>query len=322
MELRAIEAFLKVADLGSFSEAAQKLGYSQPAVTMQIKQLEDELGVRLFDRTPRRALLTEQGVAFSVHAHEIHDAVQKARAVAHAPAATDAELTGTLRIGSVESIATALLPEMLVRFTRRHPHVEVVVRTMRGDLLADLARSGGIDLLFTLEKKLAMPGFTRLLLHEEEIVFVAPPGVVGASDGQQGTAAADAAAKAAGTGAPLSPEALSSLPFILTERGESYRQELDRALAEHDCVITPVVEAGNTETLVHLAEREIGCAFLPCFSIEGALRAGSLTRLDTTLPVVRMWCQLFHHEKKWVTPAMRAFVDVARAFFQEREAAG
>ena len=320
MELRAIEAFLKVADLGSFSEAARRLGYSQPAVTMQVKQLEEELGVRLFDRTPRRALLTEQGIAFSVHAHEIHDAVQKARVAAHRSSAPDADLTGTLRIGSVESIATALLPEMLVRFTQRHPHVEVVVQTMRGDLLADLARSGGIDLFFTLEKKLAMPGFTRLLLHEEEIVFVGPPGITAARSAQRGMEAPEAEG-CVDLSAPLSPEELGRMPFVLTERGESYRQELDRAMAEHDCAITPVVEAGNTETLVHLAERGIGCAFLPRFSIEGALQTGSLAHIDTTLPAIRIWSQLFHHEKKWVTPAMHAFIDVARAYFQERETA-
>lgn len=88
MELREIETFLAIVEQGTFSKAAEKLGYSQSAVTVQIKQLEHELGARLFDRVPRGAALTEQGRAFAFHANEIAGAARAARAsVASAQAA-------------------------------------------------------------------------------------------------------------------------------------------------------------------------------------------------------------------------------------------
>ncbi len=307
MELRTIETFLAVTTYGSFSRAAERLGYSQSAVTMQIKQLEAELGARLFDRVPRGARLTDEGRAFSFHAHQIAADVARARRAVRGDA-EPADLTGTLRIGSVESISTALMPELLVRFTRAHPHAELVVQTTRIDRLVELTRAGEIDLVLTMERPLAIPGFIREVLREEEIVLVAQPGLIArARKEQPGTTGSIPAS--------LSPAELATLPFVLTERGESYRLELDRALAAYDIALTPVVETGNTETLVHLAERGVGVAFLPRFSVEGALAAGTLELVQSELAPVRMASQLFYHQKKWVSPLMAAFLATVREGF-------
>ena len=130
MELREIETFLAIVEEGTFSKAAEKLGYSQSAVTVQIKQLEHELGARLFDRVPRGAVLTEQGRAFAFHANEIAGAARAAKAsVASSQAATQ-DIVGVLRLGSVESVATAILPEILVHFPSiMRPRCAVVTMT-------------------------------------------------------------------------------------------------------------------------------------------------------------------------------------------------
>lgn len=293
MEIRTLETFLRIVECGSFSKAAEKLGYSQPAVTMQVKQLERELGVRLFDRVPHGVRLTDEGRRLSFHANEVLAAAGQALDAVRAGGAEEgAELTGTLRIGSVESISTALLPDVLAAFAREHPHVRLEVRATRGDYLAEYARANEIDLFFTLDRKLALSGFERTLIRAEDIVFAGVPGTFPA-------------------GRPLSPAELARLPFVLTERGESYRSELDRALAEHDCGIEPVIEAGNTETLVHLAERGVGVAFLPRYAVEASIADGRLAPVPAALEPVRMWVQLFRHREKWVTPAMAAFMELA-----------
>lgn len=99
MELREIETFLAIVEYGTFSRAAERLGYSQSAVTVQMRQLEQELGVRLFDRVPRGAVLTEQGRAFAFHANEIAGAVHSARRAVAAPTEGAHELTGVIRLG-------------------------------------------------------------------------------------------------------------------------------------------------------------------------------------------------------------------------------
>ena len=326
MELRTLATFLKVAELKSFSKAADKLGYSQSAVTMQVQQLERELGARLFDRVPRGALLTQQGRTFALHAREVLAAADQAAAsVQTADPSAPEQATGTLRIGTVESVSTALLPELLVRFHARCPRVELVVRTARRDQLVEGLRDGSLDVVITMEEKFSAAGLARTVLREEEIVFVAPSGmglpadVVG-SDATElgskfgpGTVEPDAASVAFCP--PLSLRDLVKLPFVLTERGESYRLALDRLLAEEDEELVPIVEAGNTETLVHLAERGVGCSFLPRFSVEAALAAGALELLCVNAPPVRMTSQLFVHRSKWITPQLSVFIALAKELF-------
>ena len=103
MELRLLTTFLKVAQLQSFSKAAESLGYSQSAVTVQVQQLENELGVRLFDRIGKTVSITHYGQEFIPYARDVVSAA--ARAVSFT--VQERDLTGTLRIGTIESIMTA-----------------------------------------------------------------------------------------------------------------------------------------------------------------------------------------------------------------------
>lgn len=304
MELREIETFLAVVEYGTFSRAAERLGYSQSAVTVQMRQLEQELGVRLFDRVPRGAVLTEQGRAFAFHANEIAGAVHSARRAVAAPAEGAHELTGVIRLGSAESISTALLPELLISFHERCPHVQVVVSATRREHMVEGLRNNTLDLLLTMERRVCEPGIHVEALRREPVVFVAAPHLVETL--RNG---------GAGSERTCSPENLVGLPFVLTERGESYRLELDRLLAERDLAITPLVEAGNTETLVHLAERGVGVTFVPRFSAAAELSRGTLVEMSCDVPAVEMESQLLWHNRKWLAPHLVEFIATTRAFF-------
>ena len=181
VELRVVETFLKVAETGSLSRAADRLGYSQSAVTMQIKQLEAELGCALFDRIPRGVVLTDAGRTFAFHAHALIEAADTARACLSS-ADGEGALSGPLRIGSVESPAAALLPPVLAAFARRNPAVETVVQTSEFDKLIERCRRGELDLVLTFEQPLVLPGFTREVLCEDETVLVAAPELVPPAD--------------------------------------------------------------------------------------------------------------------------------------------
>lgn len=107
MELRNIKSFIKVAEFENFSKAAEVLGYAQSTITLQIQQLEQELGVNLFDRIGKRVLLSEKGRAFLSYAN---DMVQL-EAEAIETVSENTTPTGTLRIGTIESIASSFLPK-------------------------------------------------------------------------------------------------------------------------------------------------------------------------------------------------------------------
>ena len=251
MELREIETFLAIIDCGTFSKAAEKLGYSQSAVTTQVKQLEHDLGARLFDRVPRGAVLTDQGRAFAFHAQELMGAARAARASVAADPLDSHDMTGTLRIGAVESIATAILPDLLIRYHEVCPHVQAVVVSAPRDLMVEGLRNNTLDLLLTMERHLHLPGLVTHALRPEPVVFAAAPQLLAACN-----VAADA-------GDPLGAEQLVQLPFVLTEHGESYRLELDRALDALDlqvdeAVVNQDVRAGlNLVGEVKVIQRDV-----------------------------------------------------------------
>ena len=124
MEIRNIATFLKVAGTQNFSKAAEQLGYSQSAVTVQIQQLEKELDTQLFERIGKRVYLTEKGQEFVFYANEIMRVTNRALDFSK----KNSVPKGTLRIGGVESICTALLPDLILK-SCFCPEIEIVIKS-------------------------------------------------------------------------------------------------------------------------------------------------------------------------------------------------
>lgn len=291
MELRMIGTFLKVAGTQNISKAAEQLGYSQSAVTVQIRQLEKELGTQLFERIGKRISLTERGEEFTEYANEIMRLTNKAMTFAN----EKDEMEGTLRIGGVESVTTALLPELLHRFHGLYPNVKMQIQSGTTDELMEMAKRNEIDLVFTLDRKICHSEWKRVAEREEKIVFVTLAGTLPQPE----------------TTIPI--EALVKRPFILTEMGAAYQYELERLLADYELEVTPILEIGNTETIINLLKRGMGYSFLPEFTVQQELETKTLCRVHTNLPQVVMYSQLFYHKSKWVTPQMQKFAELVAA---------
>ena len=131
MEFREISTFLQVAQHQSFSKAAKQLGYSQAAVTIQIKQLENELGVHLFDRIGKQISLTHQGQVFYQYAV----AIQKDLAQARGAVSDASTLNGKLCLGTIESICASIFPDLLSEYHRLYPEVTISIVTDSPDVL-------------------------------------------------------------------------------------------------------------------------------------------------------------------------------------------
>ena len=171
MELRLLTTFLKVAQLQSFSKAAESLGYSQSAVTVQVQQLENELGVRLFDRIGKTVSITHYGQEFIPYARDVVSAA--ARAVSFT--VQERDLTGTLRIGTIESIMTASFGEILPLYHEHCPHVNT--QLIEGDTktLSDMLMHNEVDLIYTLDDMGYDAQRIKLFECPQEIVIVASP---------------------------------------------------------------------------------------------------------------------------------------------------
>lgn len=290
MELRNINTFLHVAELHSFSRTARELGYSQSAVSAQIAQLESELGAPLFDRVGKTVRLTDAGQTFLGYARTLLTTAQQARsALQQVPQAR-----GTLRVAMVDSLCSAFLPALAEAFHARCPQVELVVRTMVTEEMVSLLNANQIDLAYTMDHPLAHPNMVLALDEPEPICFIAP-----ASHPLAGE-----------TSVPL--QALTRQEFLLTERGKSYRDALEQALAARHLSLHPYLELGSADLLCQLVERGMGLSFLPEYLVRPCLAGGRVMILDVPDCRIQMRRQLFYHKDKWLTPQMEAFMEIAR----------
>lgn len=291
MEIRNIRTFLRVAELQSFTKAADQLGYSQAAVTVQIKQLEEELGTQLFDRIGRHIKLTEHGIQFMDHAMKVLKAAEDASTFVH----KDENPSGKLRIGSIASLSMGVLPLVLLEFRTLCPQVETSIETSRFVTeLLDMMRQNDVDLLYFLDRKLYSSEWIKVFERPETIVFVTYPShpLAGKKD------------------VPM--ERLLEEPLILTTRGVSYCDDLEQMLAAQGLELHPFLEIGDTDVIIKLLLQQAGISFLPQYLVQEYLDAGILTMITTDIPVIQMWSQLIYHKNKWITPQMRIFIDLVK----------
>lgn len=288
MELRQLTTFIKVAQFQSFSKAAASLGYSQSAVTVQIRLLEQELGVRLFDRMYKRVILTGQGKQFLDSAYIILQDVNRA---ALALAQSETTLTGQLHIGTLESLCFARLPEVMRDFRSLHPGVSIQITTGIPEELIKKMEQGEVDIIYILDEPLYNNNWNKLLEQREQIVMVASAEL----------------GEAIGPGTHRLEELLEK-PFYLTERDANYRRLLDQRLAALGRSVVPALESSYASFLLRVLEDTEGISYLPWFLVEEKVRSGILTVIDVEDLQSTMYGQIFCHKEKWTTREMHEFV--------------
>ena len=287
MELRQITTFIRVAQFGSFSQAAASLGYSQSAVTVQIRLLEEELQVRLFDRMYKKVVLTSQGRQFLESAYGIIQEVNRATL----SLARGEELSGQLHIGTLESLCFARLPAVVGQFRARYPKVNLQITTgIPEELIAKMER-GAVDLIYILDEPLYSNSWNKLLEQREKMVMVASPALGRALGPSRHTL-----------------EELLDCPFYLTERDANYRRLLDRRLAAHGRSVTPALESSYASFLLQVLEETEGLSYLPWFLVEERVSQGRLMVVEVEDLQEVMYVQVFSHKEKWTTREMEEFV--------------
>lgn len=286
MELRMIATFLRVAELQSFSRAAEQLGYSQSAVTVQIRQLEQELNTRLFERIGKQVKLTEEGSRLIPRAQDILKAVQSAKEIGLSPERP----AGKLRLGTAESLLISVLPPIITEFASLCPHVELSTCTGPITDLFDKVRQNDIDILYFLDRKTNFPDWVKVMEHRESAVFVA------------------SASNPLASRKTLSMEELLREPFLLTEKGISYRYAMEQVLAADGIELHPFLETGNTDVITNMLRKGAGVSFLPRFVVKDYIERGQLAVLPAPFPEIEMWSQLIYHKNKWLTPQMNQFL--------------
>lgn len=290
MEFREISTFLQVAQYQSFSKAARHLGYSQAAVTIQIKQLEQELGVHLFDRIGKQISLTHQGQVFYRYAVSIRNDLEQAKNAVSDPST----LSGKLCLGTIESICASIFPDLLAEYHRLHPEVTISIVTDSPGVLLDRMNENTIDIVYLLDRRIYDNRWCKTLEEPEENIFVASP------DHELALAKRE-----------LELDEVLRFPFFLTEKDASYRHMLEQYLASINRSVKPFLEIGSTEFIIHMLLKNTGISFLPKFTVQRELQQKQLTALNIRSFQMQTWRQIFYHKDKWVTREMQEFLRLA-----------
>ena len=290
MEFREISTFLQVAQYQSFSKAARHLGYSQAAVTIQIKQLEQELGVHLFDRIGKQISLPHQGQVFYQYAVSIRNDLEQAKNAVADPST----LSGKLCLGTIESICASIFPDLLAEYHRLHPEVTISIVTDSPGVLLDRMNENTIDIVYLLDRRIYNNRWCKTLEEPEENIFVASP------DHELALAKRE-----------LELDEVLRFPFFLTEKDASYRHMLEQYLASINRSVKPFLEIGSTEFIIHMLLKNTGISFLPKFTVQRELQQKQLTALNVRGFQMQTWRQIFYHKDKWVTREMQEFLRLA-----------
>ncbi|MHB1285072.1 MAG: LysR substrate-binding domain-containing protein [Leptospirales bacterium] len=247
-----LRIFLKVAELESFTQAGEALFLTQPAVSLQIKTLEQGLEVRLFERKGRQVLLTEAGKTLLPHARRIMDEMADARAEV---GRFSEGSQGSLRIGASTTIGVWLLPPILAGFVRSFPSIRTSLSILNTHQIIFDLKTSEIDVGF-IEGELTRTesqGVNRSFLAQDRLVFV------------------DSRDAPHVKGEETSLEEIRRLPLIVRESGSGTRQILENALLEEGLSLDQfsiALTVGHTGVIKKLVEMGSGVAFVSVLSLD------------------------------------------------------
>ncbi|WP_018131442.1 LysR family transcriptional regulator [Effusibacillus pohliae] len=290
MELRQLNTFKVVAEAKGFTRAAELLGYAQSSVTAQIRALEEELGMPLFDRLGKKVVLTDAGRRLLPYAQEmlkLQAAVKELLQAGEVPA-------GTITVGAVESLAAYRLPSVLQEYKRLYPQVKIILKPGVCWEMRNQVRNGELDLAFTLDAETDAPDLISELLVRERMALIGPPDhhLVG----KKRIELIDLAAET----------------LLYTEPGCSYRAQFEQYLLGHGIVQANHLEFWNIEAIKNCVMCGIGIALLPMITVSSELAAQKIALLAWDEAAVQVATQIVYHKAKWLSPALWEFLRIVR----------
>lgn len=296
MDIKNLITFIHVAERGSFTRAAETLGYSQSTVSFQIKQLETELHSQLFERIHHTVALTEKGREVLKYAHQISKLTQELQNTMR----DEKTVSGHFRLAMPDSLCDSLLGENFLDFRNQYPGITLKIIAAGTEEMFRLVNHNEADAILTLDNHIYDAEYVVVREEKMGMHFVTNPQCPLCKKER------------------VSVRELTALPFVLTEKGMSYRRLMDERLAGMSLEIQPVVEVGSTSLIVSLVEQGAGASFLPDYVTEKGVRDGRLVRLNVPDFEVEVWKQLLYHRDKWVSPQMESVLQycIRREFGQ------
>ena len=287
MDLKQLSTFHRVMTHMSFTKAATELRYAQSSVTAQIKGLEATLGTELFERLGGKIRLTPVGERLVPYAERILALVDEAKDSLF----DQAEPSGTLTVGAVESLISYRMPVLLEFFHHRYPRLHLILQSISSGEVHESVRRGVQDVGFLIEAETRHDGLETKVLGVERLVAVVAPG------------------HPLNRASQVSTSDLRMFPVLAPGTDCSYRTLLESEF--NRCAETPIslLEFGNIESVKQGIEAGVGVSVLPAAAVAGAVKAGRLSVLDWQ-PSFEVFSQIVWRQGRHLTREARIFIDL------------
>jgi DNA-binding transcriptional LysR family regulator len=289
MELKELRSLVALSELGSITTTAGKLHLSPAAIHKQLKVLEDELGVRLYEKIGRRLQLTQAADLLLPYMKELlaqHDAALSALAE------WKGMKRGVVRIGAGPAMSSYILPPLLKRFRRAYPAIDLFVQSGNTVFLLESLGKGSLDLAMLISSDLMEgPGFQVDAHWDFEMVLVSH-----LRNAPRHCRLAD----------------LRRFPFILYQKGSRMEEAIDRYFAGHGCRPRVTMTFDNAEAIKAMIQAGFGVSMLPLWIVDSDLRHRRLSLIRQQEPPLISRIALVSRKSSYVPQPIQAFINEAK----------
>ncbi|MBI9093181.1 MAG: LysR family transcriptional regulator [Desulfobacterium sp.] len=290
MEIRQLKTFQTVAQLLSFNRAAQVLNYAQSTVSAQIKLLEQELGVSLFERLGKRITLTQEGQKLIRYARKMVDMEQETLT----EMSRKEEPHGSISVRIPQTLSTYRLPDILQQFKTHYPKVSFNVSTCASYTLEQELKAGIIDVAFLLADSINALDLQSEVLAYEPLILVADPN------------------HPLATKPKVTVQDLQGESILLPKHDCGYKMQFETMLSERQVKAATITELNSIEAVKQCVIRGIGITIIPQIAVAKEIAHNQLTPLAWTDDTIESAVLMIQHKDKWISPVLKTFMDISR----------
>lgn len=292
MNTKSLVTFKTILEMGSFQKAADKLGYTQSTVTFQIKQLEEELALKLFEKIGRRMELTQAGKDIMPYIDMI---LQGEEQIGNYGKSLS-EISGSLKLAIPDSILIYNMQPFMQAFTHEAPNVQLIVNSIQSGEINQSVADGTADIGINCEKDSYPDSVIHKKLGKYKVVLVASPF---ANNNLLDF---------------ITPHQRKPFSLICNEPDGFYQLDIDKYLCEKDILLNPPMKVQSIEAVKRCVMNNLGIAVVPTYSIGEELKNGSLMPIKTELDDKTYDSFYIYHKNKWISPQMELALNLLKKY--------
>ena len=292
MNTKSLVTFKTILEVGSFQKAADKLGYTQSTVTFQIKQLEEELALKLFEKIGRRMELTQAGKDIMPYIDLILQGTEQIGNYGKSLS----EISGSLKLAIPDSILIYNMQPFMQAFTHEAPNVQLIVNSIQSGEINQSIADGTADIGINCEKDSYPDSVIHKKLGKYNAVLVASPFA--------NSNLLDF----------ITPHQRKPISLICNEPDGYYQLDMDKYLSEKDILLNPPMKVQSIEAVKRCVMNNLGIAVVPTYSIGEELKNGSLMPVKTELDEKTYNSFYIYHKNKWISPQMELALDLLKKY--------